>query len=74
MSLPLERTWKQLTPNQTKVLLEAFQVKPYLKRQEVHQLAKSVNISCKRLMKWFLDRRYNTQNKGFLCEGEESSG
>ena len=73
MPLKLERRWKKLTPNQNKVLSETFQVKPYLKGEEIHQLAKSVNISRKRLMKWFLDRRYDTKKKGFLCEGEESS-
>ena len=58
---------------QEKVLMESFQAKHYLENEEIHQLAKSLNISKTRINKWYSNRRYTSKTKGLLAEGVEHS-
>ena len=62
---------KYLTPDQTKTLRKRFQNKPYLEKGEKYQLANSLNISAKKIEKWFLDRRARRRHAGLLAKGEE---
>ena len=62
-----------MTYKQRNVLLNYFNAKPYLERKEKHQLAKSLNISEKRISVWFCNQRQITRKDGLLCEGEQPS-
>ena len=61
-----------MTAYQRKTLMKTFQAKPYVGKDEKHLLAKSLNVSKKRIMKWFEKRRYLLRRKGLPVEfGEE---
>ena len=66
----LETPRKLLTSKQTKVLEEMFQVKPYIKPKDKHQLAKSLNISQISVENWFANKRSRSKKYGLLREGE----
>lgn len=62
----LEQASKQLTIYQKETLVERFKANPYLEPGERHQLAKSLNISEKKIAKWFERRRHMKRKKGLL--------
>ena len=66
----LEKTRTKLTSNQTEALMKTFQAKPYLEREEKHQLAKSVNMSERSIAYWFANQRAKSKNDGLLCKSE----
>ena len=73
MSPTLDRTWKQLTFKQTEVLKKYFQTKQYLEPKDRHELAKSINVSEKRIGQWFY-RQWSITRKDELLTtsaGEE---
>ena len=61
---------ERLTEYQLQILMERFQVHPYVKEEEQHHLAKSLNISEKKIRKWFSNRRNKEKTKGMLSKGE----
>ena len=67
----LKRKSKSFTPYQTQTLIQWFEDKPYLKFEEKHQLAKSVNISERRIQDWYRYRRSVRRKAGLLPKGEE---
>ena len=50
--------------------MERYCANPYLDLEEKVQLAHSLNVSTKRIAKWFVDRRRNQNRKGMLCESD----
>ena len=63
-----------MTAYQKQTLWKTFRAKPDPERDEKHQLAKSLNVSEKRIRQWFENRRYVFRQKGFPVEfGEEFS-
>ena len=62
---------KYLTPGQTQILMKKFQNKPYLDKGEKHQLASLLNVSEKKIEKWFIDKRAQGRQAGLLDKGEE---
>ena len=70
ISPTLEGLQKRFTTNQKEALLKCFKAKHHLEPEEEHQLAQSLNISEKRIKRWFY--RYRAMQDGQLCEGEES--
>ena len=69
----LEPPRKLLNSKQTKALEEMFQAKPYIKQPEKRKLAKSLNISERRVGIWFANKRSRSKTHGLLCEGENYS-
>ena len=64
---------KHLTPSQAETLMKRFQRKPYLDKGEKHQLANLLNVSGKKIEKWFVDKRAQARRAGSLAKGEECS-
>ena len=63
-----------MTAYQKQSLRKSFQAKPYMEKDEKHQLAKSFNISEKKIVKWYEKRRYQIRQKRLPIEfGEECS-
>ena len=60
----------QMTPTQTKTLMEKFQSNPYLSRKEIRHLALSLNITKKRIENWFNYRRHRKVGEGLLDQSE----
>ena len=60
-----------MTPYQTQVLVRRYEANSYLKREESHQLAQSLNISAERIKDWFHERRKRQRKKNEkLRDGE----
>ena len=68
----LERPEILLTSNQTKALEKKFQAIPYLELTEKLKLAKSINISEKRLQVSFGNRRIKSKKYGWVYEVRDS--
>ena len=64
----LGKKLKLLTPNQKQVLVRRLEAKPYLELGEINQLAESLNMSNKKIAKWFGDARFRRRKKGLLCK------
>ena len=45
--------------------------KPYLEKEEKHELARLLNISVKRIEWWYKNRRKERRKAGLLEKGEE---
>ena len=45
--------WKKMTETQTQTLMETFQAKEYPTNEEKYQLAKSLNLTIKKVKNWF---------------------
>ena len=56
---------------QTQALMKRFQDKPFLGKEEKHELATSLNISEKRVKEWFMNRRQERRKAGLLPNGKE---
>ena len=69
----LEKAPTVLTSKQTIVLEKTFHAKPYLKPEEKHQLAMSLNISEECVQIWFNNRRKRSKKYGLQYEGENLS-
>ena len=61
---------QRLTPYQTRILTEKFQVKPYVDKDLKSELARSLNISEKSIKDWFFRMRQKKQKEELLCIGE----
>ena len=59
-----------MTSIQEKILMEKFKTNPYLKQEQKHQLARSLNISVKRIESWYRRMRFSQRQKGLLVKGE----
>ena len=64
----LEQRRMRLTIYQKESLVERFQTNPYLEQGEKHQLARSLNISERKIEKWFDRRRLMKRKKGLLSK------
>ena len=65
---------RRMTQYQTQTLLKMYEENPFLELEERHQLAKSLNISKKRITDWFVQRRKREKRSGMLlCDGEQTS-
>ena len=53
------------------MLAKSFHSKPYLKKYELHQLARSLNLSDVWIKKWYERERYKKKQAGLLHTGEE---
>ena len=63
-----------MTKDQTQTLMKTFQGKPYLDKKEKCQLAKSLNVSEKRIQVWYYNRRKERRHQELLTStGEECS-
>ena len=51
-------------------LMESFQASPFLEKAEKCKLAKSLNISAKKVEEWFKYRRKKMKEKELLLESE----
>ena len=61
-----------MTAYQVQTLNKSFQAKPYVEKNERHQLARSLNVSEKRIIKWYERQRYLMKQKGLpLVSGED---
>ena len=63
----------QLTVYQEQALMESFQAKRYLKKDQRDQLAKALNITESRIKKWYENRRSACRKRGLLAKGAENS-
>ena len=59
-----------MTPNQTQTLLNIFRTKTYLRKEELRQLAMSLNVTKKTIENWFCHRRYRRAGEGLLNKSE----
>ena len=57
---------KQLTTDQEQTLIKSFKAKPYLKRKEKEQLARSLNITEEKITRWYIRRRHLRKRAGLL--------
>ena len=62
----LEEASKRFTIYQKETLEERYQANPYLEQGEKHQLARLLNISERKIAKWFERRRQMKSKKGLL--------
>ena len=61
-----------MTAYQKQTLKKSFLAKPYMEKNERHQLARSLNVSEKRIKRWYDKRRYWNKKKGLPVElGED---
>ena len=60
------------TKCQEEILMDSFRTNPYLEREEICQLAKSLGISETLVRQWFYNKRRKTHDtqKGMLERGE----
>ena len=72
---PSFKVTKHLTKDQEQTLIKIFQAKPYLEREERHQLARLLNITESRISRWYGKRRQLTKQAGLLnkAKGEKHS-
>ena len=61
-----------MTSNQRMVLMKEFKTNPYLKNEQIHQLATSLNVSARRIENWFCYWRFRQRQKGLLVKGDYS--
>ena len=47
-----------------------FEMNPFLKTEKQHELARRLNVSEKRISKWYANRRADKRKEGLLTEGE----
>ena len=50
--------------------MKMFQAKPFLDKEDIHQLTLSLNITERRVRKWFEKKRSEERRKGSLHKGE----
>ena len=62
-----------MTKYQTQILMERFQSKPYLEKDEKQQLAKLLNTSAEKIQRWFINVRVAKRQAGLLGKCEECS-
>ena len=72
MSNVIEKQKSKMTANQAQILMKRFQAKPQLEKGEQHQLAKSLNVSEKRIEDWYSNTRFKRRRQGLLPEGEDT--
>ena len=56
--------------SQLKILKDSFTAEPYPRREAKDQLAESLNISRKKVEKWFSNRRYEESSVGPIKKSE----
>ena len=61
---------KRWTKNEEELIEKIFHVNPYPETEELHQLAKSLNISQKRVQNWFSYRRFKEPTEEVLLQSE----
>ena len=59
-----------MTTHQKRTLMKVFQAKPHLQKEEIYQLAQSLNISEERIKNWFQNKRTARNRKDPLHVGE----
>ena len=64
----LVKKGKNFTPWQKQILEMKFQATHYLKGDERDQLARSLNVSNKRIKNWLKERRRRNKIQRFLCK------
>ena len=69
----MRRVKTEMTPSQTRILMDKFQANAYLRKEEIHQLAMSLNTTRKRINNWFSHRRRKVLN-GLSSQSEWYSG
>ena len=57
---------KRVTDSQKKLLMERFQANAYLTKEEIHQLASSLNMRERTVKNWFNNMRRVKQKEGKL--------
>ena len=62
--------YKNWSKCQTEQLIKSFDANVYPKKEELCQLAKSLNTSRKRIANWFGHMRHRKRAQGMLIEGE----
>ena len=54
--------------------MKSFQANPYPEDDEMHQYARMLNVSEKKIRRWYIIKRHNDRQKaGYLAKGEEYS-
>ena len=66
----LAKKQKGMTPYQTKILMKEFNASHFLTKEQQNQLARSLNVSEKRIAGWFARRRFNKRQEGLLAKSE----
>lgn len=59
-----------MTPYQTNILIKEFNAHPFLGKEKQHELARSLNVSAKRIGAWYAHRRFQKKEKGLPIKGE----
>ena len=57
-----------MTAYQKQILKKGFLAKPYKEKDEMHQLSRSLNVSEKRIMRWYETQRQQNKKKGLHVE------
>ena len=70
LSPELDMTGRKMTPTQTQTLMKIFRGKTYLSKEEVRQLAMSLNVTKKKIENWFCHMRHRRAGEGLLIKGE----
>ena len=52
--------------------MEEFKANPFPTRQKQHQLARSLNVSVKKIGAWYARSRFEKRNEGLPIKGEYS--
>ena len=60
----------KFTKSQTEILMKSFQATAYPKIKEIDQLAKSFNVSKKKIENWFSNKRFQLERKGMFSQSE----
>ena len=62
-----------LTAHQVNTLEKTFQANPYLEINDIHQLARSLNLSEIIIQRWYGKRRFKCRQEGTLGKGQGQS-
>ena len=59
-----------MTTYQKSVLMKEFKANPYLTKEIKHLLARSLNVSGRKIEAWYANRRFFEKKEGFSAKGE----
>ena len=59
-----------MTTYQKGILMKEFKANPYLTREIKHQLARSLNVSAKKIDAWYANRRFAERKEGLPTKSE----
>ena len=63
---------KRLTSYQKNTLKKEFKANPFPKIKKQHQLARSLNVSARRISCWYSWMRFEERKKNFVVQRENS--